>query len=315
MRNTLLHLFATLLFGAVTTAALATCVPPAKPGAVICFPTTNATITFPMQFEGAATGENGLPITKMILYSNNNKIVEQDNANTIIAVDPSDGYNETYHIVLNAWDSEGHLFQYSENVNPIGGDYLCSHPASGINMCSPPNGSYWPNNFLELLAYGSADVTSMNVWQNGNLVQVTNGNVALMSIGNPVASPNWQNFTVKAYKGSQALYTASSNYKIYYAFQGAGECPFGPCPPGLQIQHPANYEDVNSPFTVQAQTVQNPAPITTMKVYLDSTVVQVSSGATIVAEVTASPGTHLLTVQAWDTTGMLYKTQQTVNVY
>jgi hypothetical protein len=43
--------------------------------------------------------------------------------------------------------------------------------------------------------------------------------------------------------------------------------------------------------------------------------VQVSSGATIVAEVTASSGTHLLTVQAWDTTGMLYKTQQTVNVY
>jgi hypothetical protein len=52
-----------------------------------------------------------------------------------------------------------------------------------------------------------------------------------------------------------------------------------------------------------------------MKAYLDNTVVASSTGATIVANVTASPGTHLLTVQAWDTAGFLYKTQMNVNVY
>ena len=72
---------------------------------------------------------------------------------------------------------------------------------------------------------------------------------------------------------------------------------------------------MNSPFPVQAQAVQNPKPITEMKVYLDNTVVATSTGATVVAKVTASAGTHLLTVEAWDTTGTLYKTQQTVNVY
>jgi hypothetical protein len=61
--------------------------------------------------------------------------------------------------------------------------------------------------------------------------------------------------------------------------------------------------------------VGNTEPITTTKVYLDNTVVGTSSGATIVATVTASAGTHLLTVQSWDTTGTLYKTQHTVNVY
>jgi hypothetical protein len=52
-----------------------------------------------------------------------------------------------------------------------------------------------------------------------------------------------------------------------------------------------------------------------MKVYLDNTVVGTSTGPTIVATVTASAGTHLLTVQGWDTKGALYKTQQVVNVY
>jgi hypothetical protein len=70
MRTTLLRLFATLAFAACATLASATCAPPATAGAVICFPTTNATVVFPMNIEGAATGENGLPITKMVLYSN-----------------------------------------------------------------------------------------------------------------------------------------------------------------------------------------------------------------------------------------------------
>jgi len=44
-------------------------------------------------------------------------------------------------------------------------------------------------------------------------------------------------------------------------------------------------------------------------------VVATSSGPTIRASITAAAGTHLLSVQAWDTTGSLYKTDQTVNVY
>ena len=312
MRTTLLCLFATLAFAACATLASATCTPPAKAGAVICFPTTNATVVFPMNIEGAATGENGLPITKMILYSNNVKLMEQDNSSAIyLVMDENDYFNQRYNLVLNAWDSEGNLFQYSANVTQVGGYYPCTHPASGINFCSPPNGSYQPNAFLQLAAYASSDVTSMNVWQNGKFLYTSGGNLAAADFGTSTASNTWQNFTVKAYKGSQTLYTATSSYKLYYG------CPrlVTGCATYIQIQQPTDYQDLNSPFTVQAQTVQNPAPMTSIKVYLDNTVVGTSTGATIVVTVTASAGTHLLTVQGWDTTGTLYKTQQVVNVY
>jgi hypothetical protein len=54
--------------------------------------------------------------------------------------------------------------------------------------------------------------------------------------------------------------------------------------------------------------------ITAMKAYLDNTVVATSSGPTILSNITATPGTHDVTVQAWDSAGNLYKNQVTVNV-
>jgi hypothetical protein len=311
MKSALLLVFAALGFGVCPNLALA-CTPPTQPGAVICFPSNKATVTYPMTIEGAATGEGGLPITKMILYSNNKKVMEQDKGGEMVIYDPQDFLNQNYHLVLNAWDSAGNLFQASTDVTQIDGEYTCTHPASGINFCSPPNGSYQPNESVQIAAYASSDVTGINGWLNGQFQASENGNAYAATYSTSTASNQWQTFTVKAYKGSQAVYTATNKYKLYYGclgFNASCNAPY------IQIQAPANYADENSPFTVQAQVVGNTEPITTTKVYLDNTVVGTSTGATIVATVTASAGTHLLTVQSWDTTGTLYKTQHTVNVY
>jgi hypothetical protein len=311
MKSTLLLVFATLPFGVCPNVALA-CAPPTRPGAVICFPSKKATVTYPMTVEGAATGDSGLPITKMILYSNNNKVMEQDKGGEMVVYDPQDYFNQTYHLVLNAWDSAGNFFQASTDVTQIDGDYTCTHPASGINFCSPPNGSYQPNESVQVTAYASSDVTGMNGWLDGQLQASENGNEYGQLYSTTPVNNQWQTFTVTAYKGSQAVYTATSKYKLFYGclgFNASCNAPY------LRIQEPANYADENSPFTVQAQVVGNTEPITTTKVYIDNTVVATSTGATIVAPVTALAGTHLLTVQSWDTTGTLYKTQHTVNVY
>jgi Big-like domain-containing protein len=290
--------------------AYATCPVPTSPGATICFPSNASTVTYPMNIEGSATGRNGLPIVQMILYSDNQKIYEVRNTDTFTFSDGDDLYNQSYHLVLNAWDSAGNLFQASTTVKQIDGLYACSHPASGINFCAPPNGSYQPSDNLQLTAWASSNVTSMNAWQNGTLVDTMSGD-AINAVISGTVNDTWQNFTVKAYSGSRLLYTASSNYKLYYAY----ECGRSNCSPGVVIQEPTNDEDTNSPFTVEADVENNTQQITAMKVYLDNNVVGTSSGPTIRANVTAAAGTHLLSVQAWDTTGALYKTDQTVNVY
>jgi len=312
MKSTLLLCFVvvTLVFGVCPNVALA-CTAPAQGGAVICFPSNNATVTFPMTVEGAASGANGLTITKMILYSNNNKVMEQDKGGAMVIYDSNDFYNESYHFVLNAWDSEGNLYQASTTVKQIDGIYTCTTPASGINFCSPPNGSYQPNQYIGITAYASSGVTGVNGWLNGQLQASEGGNEYQSIYGTTPVNNQWQTFTVTAYNGSQAVATVTNKYKLYYGCLGFNATCNSPY---IKIQEPANYADENSPFTVQASAVGNTAPITTTKLYLDNTLVATSTGATIVATVTASAGTHLLTVQSWDTTGALYKTQHTVNV-
>ena len=303
----------TLAVALIATAALpafADCPAPTNPGAVICFPSSNSTVTYPMNIEAAATGRNGLPIVRMILYSDNHKIDQVANTGTLTFSDGNDIYNQSYHLVLNAWDSDGNLYQASATVKVIDGTYACSHPVSGINFCSPPNGSYQPDSGVQLVAWGSSNVTSMNAWLNGTLIDVTNGNVLEAIIGGSNYT-QWQTINVKAYQGSQPLYAATSSFKEYHVHQ----CGRSGCNSGIIIQQPTNDEDTNSPFTVAADVEDNTHQITAMKVYLDSVVVATSTGPTIRSSVTAAAGTHLLSVQAWDTTGALYKTDETVNIY
>jgi hypothetical protein len=72
---------------------------------------------------------------------------------------------------------------------------------------------------------------------------------------------------------------------------------------------------VESSFVVKAQIAENPSPIAAMKVYLDGSLVAQSNGPTLYQTVTTGiRGTHILTFQAWDTAGRLYRVQQNVNI-
>jgi hypothetical protein len=72
---------------------------------------------------------------------------------------------------------------------------------------------------------------------------------------------------------------------------------------------------VDSSFPVQATIENNPLPITKMVLYIDSTQVADSNGPTMSQTISNTPsGTHILTFQAWDTAGHLYRVQQNINI-
>lgn len=292
--------------------ATADCTPPANPGAVICFPTPNATVSYPMNVEGAATGDN-LPIIKMILYSDNVKVYEVDNQSSFVLQEAHIFYNGSHHLVLNAWDSGGHLFQASEYVKQVADEYnvkFCAPPYPGIRICTPLSNTYHPNMFA-LVVTGSNNIQNYNGYINGKLfLQQQGQNVDDVSaFGSITGSPF--SLVMKGYDKYGHVYKDSSTFYLYYLYN----CGKDSCSPGVIIHSPGNYEDAISPFTVNAETYEPKHPITAMKVYLDNTVVASSTGPTVYATVSASKGTHLLTVQGWDSTGALYKQQQTVNVY
>jgi hypothetical protein len=66
---------------------------------------------------------------------------------------------------------------------------------------------------------------------------------------------------------------------------------------------------------MNAEILDNAAPITRIKAYIDSTIVATSSGRVLKQEITNAPaGTHILTYKAWDTAGVLYRVQYNINI-
>jgi hypothetical protein len=298
--------------------AQATCNPPSKPGAIICFPSPNSTATFPLTVEAAATGDNGLSIVKMILYADNVKETEVDNYNTMkwswsyhTSNDPLQ-YNGMHHLVLNAWDQDGHLFQDSEYIDEIGGGVpQCATPTTGFNICAPLNGMFYPESGVQEITSGAANIASYDIYFNGKFQFSYQGrNLSAISGVVPVTDKPIT-FTAVAKDTSGKTYTKSTSFMEYWA---SFVCGRSSCNPGIFGISPVAWQDVGTTFTASAEVQYNTHTITAMKVYLDNSLVVSSTGPTIRGTITASPGTHLLTYQAWDTTGALYKYQESVNV-
>lgn len=81
----------------------------------------------------------------------------------------------------------------------------------------------------------------------------------------------------------------------------------------VTVTSPAPGANLNSPFNVAASATST-HPITAMRIYLDNQSVYTVYAAQLNTSVAASQGSHLLVVQAWDSTGAVFKTPLTVTV-
>jgi hypothetical protein len=128
------------------------------------------------------------------------------------------------------------------------------------------------------------------------------------------------NHTVAIVAWDTTGHVFSATRTINSAFQwGWLDCPTkgtGPCTPGFDTTPtplPSAY--VDSTFDLKADVKSNPNPITAVRAYIDGKAVATSSGPTIMAKVENAPtGTHILTLQAWDTQGKIYRVQYNINI-
>lgn len=81
----------------------------------------------------------------------------------------------------------------------------------------------------------------------------------------------------------------------------------------VTVTSPVANSTVGSPIKVAA-TAKSSSPITTMRVYLDNVRVASSIGAQLNTSIAAAAGAHLLVVQAWDSTGAVFKTGLNITV-
>ena len=309
----------------MTAPAWSQCNNPSSPGVVICTPTNGSTVVYTPEISIRSTPAQGASITEFKLYDNNVDVFDGPPGNS--GVDLYDGgiYNGYHHFVVNAWDSDGHLYQASTTVTITGLGYgLCSMPkSSGINFCVPPTGAILPMNApVDASATGTSPIKNIKFFVNGVLVQtatnsVPNGNS--WGVGTAVQLPKQGvAYTVRATATDTSGHTYSATKSITgkYTYSSYGCAPKGnQCFPGINVIAPQNEAYVGSTFNLNAQILLPPKPIITMKAYLDGSVVATSSNATLQHEISTSlDGTHILTIQGWDDTGIEYRLQQNINI-
>ena len=310
MKHSLVYLTVVVAVCLSSTAAFA-CAVPSSPGVAICTPANGQSVTYPANITAAVSPQAGHHITAIAVYANGSRILLQNGVNQINDID----YSLTtgnYQLVVNAWDETGQVYSSQSAFSVVGGQAAaCTPPAPGILFCSPANGSLQPTNNINASvgARGNnSPITRLQVFIDGQLMQ--DGAMSNLQFTAGFGNAGTYNFTAKAWDKAGHYYAATTQFKTYYD----GICSPKGCAPGVFIQSPTNGETVSTSFPLRADVENNPAPITSMKAYIGNTLVASSSGPTMIAQVTAARGTHVLTIQAWDTQGKLYRTTETITV-
>jgi hypothetical protein len=260
------------------------------------------------------------PIHKFIMYDNGVKFYESPPYQTGINIGDGSIRNGRHDLVVNAWDTTGRLFQGRSTFTIIDQGYplFCSAPASpGVNFCVPPPDSVQPSVVpLSVTATGYSQITAIQTYIDGQLQNTfdTEGRNYL-STGVYPSEPGQHTLMVVAWDSTGHRFWSSKKVLTTYDYINCPPKGNAPCGPGFVIQTPFSEDYVGTSFPVSATIEANKLPITKMIVYLDSTKVAESDGPSLAATVTNAPsGTHILTFQAWDTAGHLYRVQQNVNV-
>src|SRR5205807_6765748 len=82
---------------------------------------------------------------------------------------------------------------------------------------------------------------------------------------------------------------------------------------GVTVSSPAPGSTAGSPVHFVASATST-HPITAMRIYVDNLSVYLVSASSLNTSVTMSAGTHSVVVQAWDSTGVVFKTPLSLTV-
>jgi len=297
----------------VSLQASAACPEPASGHLAICQPSANSVINQVPHIEATTNPTSG-SITNMKVYIDG-KLIFQNGGGSLSLFEGGVS-NGAHHLVINAWDDFGRLYQASENFSVTGNlPFTCPVTGVGVRICAPTNGSVISQNIAftagfkgnTAIKFVRAYVDSTDVFDFAPAAgqdQVIAGGIS--------SSASNHTLTVVAWDTQNTVYKSSVGIKTYYE----ADCPpkGTTCNPGIYQTTPNDGDDVQSPFRVDASVQNNTASITAMKVYIDGVQVGASSGPTFDQPISAAKGTHILVVQAWDTAGKLYRLTENVNV-
>jgi hypothetical protein len=271
-------------------------------GVTVSSPQNGATVTSPVHVIATATSAN--TITFMRIYVDSVSVY----GNPVSKIDTFLNIAAGKHtLVVQSWDSKNivskAVIAITVNTAPPGTPTPTPPTTSGVAISSPTNGATVASPMhVVASAASSSPITTMRIYLDGISVYLVNANKI--------------DTLVNAAKGNHTIVVQAWN-SLGVVFKAQVIVTVGTAPPppttGITVSSPRNGGALASPIHVVA-TAFSPASITAMRIYLDGVSVFATTTATIDTSVQAATGVHNLTVQAWDTAGVVFKAPLTISV-
>ncbi|HEV2987010.1 MAG TPA: Ig-like domain-containing protein [Candidatus Angelobacter sp.] len=189
---------------------------------------------------------------------------------------------------------------------------LSSAAFAGVTVSSPAPGATTgsPVQFVASASSGRP-ITAMRIYVDDQSVFTVHSNNLNTSV--PMGD-GAHRVVVQAWDSSGAVFKFPETITV-----NSSTAPPPPPPPpppsgsGVSVTQPADGSTVSAPMHVVASASAG-NPITAMRIYLDNADMFTVNSNQLDTAVSASSGNHLLVVQAWDSTGVVYKQALNVNV-
>lgn len=185
----------------------------------------------------------------------------------------------------------------------------CTATAVGVKVCSPISGSTVdsPVRFTAA-AKSTLPITAMRIY----IDNVSAYFVSAASLDVSLAvNPGTHLVVVQAWDSSGAVFK-SSPITLTVTQGSPGTC--SAVNVGVTVCSPAPGATVSSPVRVTAAAKSAAAPITTMRIYVDNVSKFDIKASSLDTTIALTTGAHSVVVQAWDSTGAVFKTPLTIQV-
>ncbi len=225
-------------------------------------------------------------------------------------LDSIDTYSYEVHLI--ATDSDGLTdekfvtlpFQFQS-----GG---CSPPDPGAVICTPTDGAT-VNSPLHFVAAAASPKGIASIWTYVDDVAVNKVTQANQVDESLTLSAGTHVVRIQAWDNSGAIFKAGVTVQV-----GSGGGGTDPCTnmttPSAAVCEPSNNATVSSPMHFVAKA-QSSHPISSIWTYVDDVVFNKAANTSSVdLNVPLTAGSHVVRIQAWDSSGGLYKAGVTVNV-
>ena len=287
------------------------------PSVTICAPASGATVTSPVNV--VAGTHSSKTVSSIWVYLDTNstpaaKFSGVTSINTNIAVPLG-----THKIIVKAWNSAGTLFEASVTVNVVSSSGpVASVAPTSLNFGSVAVGSSSSPQTVTLKNTGTATLNISSIATTGDYAQT---NVCGSSLSPSASCTISVNFTPTAAGTRTGTLTISDNAPgspQTVSLTGSGgsstSCTASTVNPSVTICTPADGATVTSPVHIVALTTSTTYPTTAIWIYVDGVVQYKTNAKSLDVNLAMAVGAHTVNVQAWNSSGQVFKKVITITV-